>query len=169
MLYIVMKKWTFLETSVEFLKVWSKSLFLEINIWQRFVPCFARASRDPVASPVRFHVPWPPYAPGYALHPPPSNHFIHGFFLILWPTWRWKSTIWSPQAQWGTCLQVICIPTQIACSTVEPLNLWIPLIISSSYALIIDPIHKWRLFYFCSVIVQISLPNIALEQEFFSI
>ena len=33
----------------------------------------------------------------------------------------------------------------------------------------IDPIHKWRLFYFCSVIVQISLPSLALEQEFFSI
>ena len=33
----------------------------------------------------------------------------------------------------------------------------------------IDPIHKWRLFYFCSVIVQISLPSLTLEQEFFSI
>ena len=33
----------------------------------------------------------------------------------------------------------------------------------------IDPIHKCRLFYFCSVIVQISLPSLALEQEFFSI
>ena len=33
----------------------------------------------------------------------------------------------------------------------------------------IDPIHKWRLFYFRSVIVQISLPSLALEQEFFSI
>ena len=32
----------------------------------------------------------------------------------------------------------------------------------------IDPIHKWRLIYFCSVIVQISLPSLALEQEFFS-
>ena len=28
-----------------------------------------------------------------------------------------------------------------------------------------DPIHKWRLFYFCSVIVQIGLPRLALEQE----
>ena len=27
----------------------------------------------------------------------------------------------------------------------------------------IDPIHKWQLFYFCSVIVQISLPSLALE------
>ena len=35
--------------------------------------------------------------------------------------------------------------------------------------LIIDPIHKWRLFYFCSVIVQISLPSLALEHELFSI
>ena len=34
---------------------------------------------------------------------------------------------------------------------------------------VIDPIHKWRLFYFCSVIVQVSLPSLALEQEFFSI
>ena len=33
----------------------------------------------------------------------------------------------------------------------------------------IDPIHKWRLFYFCSIIVQISLPSLNLEQEFFSI
>ena len=33
----------------------------------------------------------------------------------------------------------------------------------------IDPIHKWRLFYFSSVIVQISLPSLALEHEFFSI
>ena len=33
----------------------------------------------------------------------------------------------------------------------------------------LDPIHKWRLFYFCSVIVQISLPSLALEREFFSI
>ena len=33
----------------------------------------------------------------------------------------------------------------------------------------IDPIHKWRLFYFCSVIVQISLPSLTLEQELFSI
>ena len=35
--------------------------------------------------------------------------------------------------------------------------------------LTIDLIHKWRLFYFCSVIVQISLPSLTLEQEFFSI
>jgi len=34
---------------------------------------------------------------------------------------------------------------------------------------LIEHIHKWRLFYFCSVIVQISLPSLALEQEFFSI
>ena len=34
---------------------------------------------------------------------------------------------------------------------------------------VIDPIHKWWLFYFCSVIVQISLPSLTLEQEFFSI
>ena len=34
---------------------------------------------------------------------------------------------------------------------------------------IIDPIHKWRLFYFYSVIVQIRLPSLKLEQEFFSI
>ena len=27
----------------------------------------------------------------------------------------------------------------------------------------IDPIHKWQLFYFCSVIVQISLPSLTLE------
>ena len=33
----------------------------------------------------------------------------------------------------------------------------------------IDPIHKWRLFYFCCVIVQISLPSLTLEQEFFLI
>ena len=33
----------------------------------------------------------------------------------------------------------------------------------------IDPIHKWQLFSFCSVIVQISLPSLTLEQEFFSI
>ena len=33
----------------------------------------------------------------------------------------------------------------------------------------IDPIHKWRLFYFCSVIMQISVPSLALEQEYFSI
>ena len=33
----------------------------------------------------------------------------------------------------------------------------------------IDPIHKWRLFYLCSVIEQISLPNLTLEPEFFSI
>ena len=33
----------------------------------------------------------------------------------------------------------------------------------------INPIHKWPLFYFCSVIVQISLPSLTLEQEFFSI
>jgi len=33
----------------------------------------------------------------------------------------------------------------------------------------IDLIHKWRLFYFRSVIVQISLPSLTLEQEFFSI
>ena len=33
----------------------------------------------------------------------------------------------------------------------------------------IDPIHKWWLFYFCSVIVQISLPSLTLEQELFSI
>ena len=33
----------------------------------------------------------------------------------------------------------------------------------------IDPIHKWWLFYFCSVIVQISLPGLTLEQQFFSI
>ena len=32
-----------------------------------------------------------------------------------------------------------------------------------------DTIHKWQLFYFCSVIVQISLPSLILEQEFFSI
>jgi len=32
-----------------------------------------------------------------------------------------------------------------------------------------DPIHKWPLFYFCSVIVQISLPSLTLEQEFLSI
>ena len=32
----------------------------------------------------------------------------------------------------------------------------------------IDPIHKWRLLYFCSVIVQISLLSLTLEQEFFS-
>ena len=31
----------------------------------------------------------------------------------------------------------------------------------------IDPIHKWRLFYFCSVIVQISLPSLNLDQELF--
>ena len=34
---------------------------------------------------------------------------------------------------------------------------------------LIDPIHKWRLIYFWSVIVQISLPSLAPEQEFFSI
>ena len=34
---------------------------------------------------------------------------------------------------------------------------------------LIDPIHKWRLIYFCSVIVQISLPSLALEYEFFSV
>ena len=28
------------------------------------------------------------------------------------------------------------------------------------------PIHKWWLFYFCSVIVQISLPGLTVEQEF---
>ena len=33
----------------------------------------------------------------------------------------------------------------------------------------IDPIHKWRLFSFYSVIVQISLPSLTLEQEFFSV
>ena len=33
----------------------------------------------------------------------------------------------------------------------------------------IGPIHKWRLFYFGSIIVQISLPSLTLEQEFFSI
>ena len=33
----------------------------------------------------------------------------------------------------------------------------------------IDPIHKWQLFYFCSVIVQISLPSLALGEEFFSV
>ena len=33
----------------------------------------------------------------------------------------------------------------------------------------IDPIRKWRLFYICSVILQISLPSLTLEQEFFSI
>ena len=33
----------------------------------------------------------------------------------------------------------------------------------------IDPIDKWWLFYFCSVIVQISLPGLTLEQQFFSI
>ena len=37
------------------------------------------------------------------------------------------------------------------------------------FRLKIDPIHKWRLFSFYSVIVQISLPSLALEQEFFSI
>ena len=30
-------------------------------------------------------------------------------------------------------------------------------------------IQKWRLFYFCSSIVQISLPSRTLDQEFFSI
>ena len=34
---------------------------------------------------------------------------------------------------------------------------------------IIDPIHKWRLFYFYSVIVQICLLSLTLEQELFSI
>ena len=33
----------------------------------------------------------------------------------------------------------------------------------------IDHIHKWRLFNFCSVNVQISLPILTLEQEFLSI
>ena len=33
----------------------------------------------------------------------------------------------------------------------------------------IDPIHKWRLFHFFSAIVQISLPSLTLEQEFFAI
>ena len=33
----------------------------------------------------------------------------------------------------------------------------------------IFPIHKWRLFYFCSVIVQISLPSLTLEQASFLI
>jgi len=33
----------------------------------------------------------------------------------------------------------------------------------------IDLIHKWRLLYFRFVIVQISLPSLTLEQEFFSI
>ena len=33
----------------------------------------------------------------------------------------------------------------------------------------IDPIHKWQLFYLCSTIVQISLPSLTLEQEFFSV
>ena len=32
-----------------------------------------------------------------------------------------------------------------------------------------DPIHKWPLFYVYFVIVQISLPSLTLEQEFFSI
>ena len=32
-----------------------------------------------------------------------------------------------------------------------------------------DPSHKLGLFYFGSVIVQISLPSLTLEQEFFSI
>ena len=32
-----------------------------------------------------------------------------------------------------------------------------------------DLIHKWWLFYFCSVIAQIRLPSLALEQEFFLI
>ena len=32
-----------------------------------------------------------------------------------------------------------------------------------------DPIHKGQLFYFFSVIVQISLPSLTLEKEFFSI
>ena len=33
----------------------------------------------------------------------------------------------------------------------------------------VDPTHKWLLIYICSVIVQIGLPSLALEQEFFSI
>ena len=37
------------------------------------------------------------------------------------------------------------------------------------FFLTIGPIHKWRLLYFRSVIVQISLPSLTLEQEFFSI
>ena len=31
------------------------------------------------------------------------------------------------------------------------------------FARAMDPIHKWLLFYFCSVIVQISLPRLTLE------
>ena len=34
---------------------------------------------------------------------------------------------------------------------------------------LIDLFHKWRLFYFRSVIVQITLPSLPLVQEFFSI
>lgn len=128
MLYIVMKKWTFLETSVEFLKIWSKSLFLEINIWQRIVPCFARASRDPVASPVRFHVPWPPYPPGYPLHPLPFQP-LYTWFL---PYSVANMKVEIDNLKSTSSVMHMSPSHQISCSTVEPLSLWIPLIISSS-------------------------------------
>ena len=39
----------------------------------------------------------------------------------------------------------------------------------SSQSVFIDPIHKWRPFSVCLVIVQISLASLTLEQEFISI
>ena len=62
--------------------------------------------------------------------------------------------------------QTFCLP--VAWKTNWNIYILYFLYIERSFMLI-DPIHKWQLFYFCSVIVQISLPGLALEQEFFSI
>ena len=92
---------------------------------------------------------------------------LQGSHTSNFPLLRYK--FWTFKYIFSTSLQ---LSKQKSCQQQKKMSVvWSKMIYWKSllYYLCIDPIHKWRLFYFCSIIVQISLPSLTLEQEFFLI